>query len=55
MTSFQDISNNNLTNSELKLLAKCRLNALDLLKDILVLLSKLESRDSIVKSKLKLK
>lgn len=39
-----DISTQGLNYTELKLLEKCRINALELLKDILIISSKLKSR-----------
>ena len=52
LNSLLDISNKDLTNSEVKLLAKCKSNSLELLKDILTILSKLEARNLVLKSKI---
>lgn len=45
LDSLLDISSQDFTASELKLLSKCRLNALDLFRDILVILSRSEARN----------
>ena len=52
LNNLLDVSNKDLTNSEVKLLAKCTSNSLELLKDILVILSKLEARNLVLKSKI---
>lgn len=44
LNDLLDISTQGLNSTELKLLEKCRINALDLLKDILIISSKLKSR-----------
>lgn len=44
LNSLLDMSTEKLNSSELKLLTKCRLNALELFKDILLISSKIESR-----------
>lgn len=44
LNDLLDISTQGLNSTELKLLEKCRINALELLKDILIMSSKLKSR-----------
>ena len=44
LNSLLDLPVQNLNSSELKLLRKCRLNALELFRDILIISSKIESR-----------
>ena len=44
LNDLLDISTQGLNHAELKLLEKCRINALELLKDILIISSKLKSR-----------
>jgi len=49
LNDLLDIPTQGLNSTELKLLEKCRINALELLKDILLISSKLESRKLRVK------
>ena len=51
LNNLLDVSNKDLTNSEVKLLVKCKSNSLELLKDILLILSRLEARNLLLKSK----
>ena len=44
LNSLLDLPVQNLNSSELKLLRKCRLNALELFRYILIISSKIESR-----------
>lgn len=44
LNDLLDISTKELNSNELKLLKKCRINSLELLKDILIISSKLENR-----------
>ena len=44
LNDLLDLSTHDLNSTELKLLKQCRINALELLRDILIILSKVESR-----------
>lgn len=44
LNGLLDIPTQNLNSVELKLLRKCRLNALELFKDILIISEKIEAR-----------
>lgn len=46
LNNLLDIPTQDLSSTELKLLNKCKLNALELFKDILVISEKIDSRKS---------